>query len=189
LARAAHSTRGTILGRGIGNINCDFPDFDTGFGNPSPCYAFCAQAVEVEVDTETGRVWVLNSTVANDSGVIVNPLCAEGQHDGCVAMGFGQTMMEELIYDEKGNLLNPNFIDYKIPRSVDMPKMNLIPVETFEPSTVYGVKEAGEAPQASTYAAIVSAIYDAIGVWIRDLPVTPEKVLKALKEKALKEKG
>jgi 4-hydroxybenzoyl-CoA reductase subunit alpha len=186
LARAAHATGREILGRGSGDLNSAIQDLGTmthGKGNHSPAYAFCAQAVEVEVDTETGQVRVVDTTVGSDSGVVLNPLVVEGQVDGCIYMGLGQTLTEELIYDEQGKLLTPNFSDYKLPRSIDMPQMHLIPVETFEPNTPYGAKEGSEAPQVTTYPAIVSAVYDAIGVWIRDLPITPGKVLQALKEK------
>ena len=177
-----------VTGIGYGNLNCGVPDFEHGMGDWTSAFAFCAQAVEVEINVETGQAKVVDTTVASDSGTVLNPLIVEGQVHGCIHMGLGQTLTEELVYDNKGHLLNDNFADYKIPRAPDMPKMHLIPVETFEPNNVYGVKEGSEAPLVTTYPAIVSAIYDAIGVWIRDLPVTPEKILRALKEKSREQK-
>lgn len=152
-------------------------------GNVSDTYAFAAQAIEVEVDTYTGNIKVLDIHVAQDVGKVINPLGLAGQIEGGVVMGMGYALLEEL-YSEKGYILNPNFHDYKIPTSVDIPNIHFYPVETNDPYGPYGAKGVGEAPLIPTAPAIANAIVDAIGIRIVDLPITPEKVLKALKNDA-----
>jgi CO/xanthine dehydrogenase Mo-binding subunit len=161
-------------------------DPETGQGEASVAYVFGVHVAEVEVDLETGDVKVLKVTAAHDMGQAVNPLLAEGQIEGGVQMGIGYALMEEIL-DEKGVAMNPNLTDYLIPTAMDVPKIETILVETNEPSGPFGAKGLGEATTCPTAPAVINAIYDAAGVWIRDLPATPEKVLKALKEKGMAE--
>ncbi len=144
--------------------------------SPAP---FSAHFVEIEVNTETGQITVVKLVNAVDCGVAINPALAEGQVEGAVTQGLGFTLFEEMVF-EKGKLMNPNFADYKIFNAVDMPELETILVETYEPSGPYGAKSVGEVPINGPAPAIANAIYDAIGVRIFDLPFTPEKVLKAL---------
>lgn len=183
LTRMAQVLGRTVIGRGVGNLNCEMADFAHDYGNHTPAYAFFAQAVETEVDVETGRVKATDSWLSNDCGTVLNPLAVEAQHQGCIYMGQSQTVSEELKYDESGNLLNPNFAEYKMLRAPDVFKMHISQVETYEPNAPYGAKEAGEGPIITTYPAIVSGVYDAVGIWTKELPVTPEKILRAIKEK------
>ncbi len=148
-------------------------------GNVSDTYAFAAQAVEVEVDTYTGNVKVLNVFVAQDVGRVLNPLGLEGQIHGGVIMGMGYALLEELIVNE-GRVLNSNFHNYKIPTAMDIPQIHFYPIETDDSLGPYGAKGVGEAPLIPTAAAIANAVSDAIGYQIDSLPVTPEKVLRAL---------
>ena len=150
-------------------------------GNVSGTYAFASQAVEVEVDTYTGNVRVLNVHVAQDVGKVLNPLGLTGQIEGGVVMGMGYALTEELVV-ENGRVLNPSFHDYKLPTACDIPEIHFYPVETEEPEGPYGAKGVGEAPLIPTAAAIANAVSDAIGIKIDDLPITPEKVLRALKK-------
>ena len=121
--------------------------------------------------------------VAHDCGFALNPLAVEGQHEGSIAGGLGHTIYERCI-EADGQTLNANFTGYGLPTVCDMPaEMISLSVETIDPIGAYGAKESGEGTQVSTIPAIVNAIHNAIGVWITDLPVTPEKVLKALDEK------
>ena len=152
-------------------------------GNISGAYAFAAQAVEVEVDTYTGIVKVLDVYVAQDVGKVLNPLGLTGQLEGGVVMGMGYALLEELIVD-KGIILNPNFHNYKIPTAMDVPRIHFYPIETEDALGPYGAKGVGEAPLIPTAPAIANAISDAIGIQIDSLPVLPEKVLRALAEKA-----
>ncbi|MFC2130694.1 xanthine dehydrogenase family protein molybdopterin-binding subunit [Bacteroidota bacterium] len=151
-------------------------------GNVSGAYAFAAQAIEVEVDTYTGNVQVLDIHVAQDIGKVLNPLGLAGQIEGGVVQGLGYALTEELQMD-KGMVLNPNFHDYKIPTAMDVPMIHFYPIETNDSLGPYGAKGVGEAPLIPTAAAIANAVSDAIGVKIDSLPITAEKVLRALAEK------
>ena len=148
-------------------------------GNVSGNYAFASQAVEVEVDTYTGNVKVLNVWVAQDVGKVLNPLGLQGQIEGGVSMGIGYAISEELIMQD-GKVLNPNFHNYKLLTANDIPEINFYPVETFDEEGPYGAKGVGEAPLIPTAAAIANAVSNAIGVNITELPLNPERVLKAI---------
>jgi putative selenate reductase molybdopterin-binding subunit len=144
---------------------------------------FCATFAEVQVDTETGQVKVLHLATAVDPGTAVNPMQAEGQVEGAVTQGMGFTLTEELLLDANGRPLNPNFLDYKIFSAKDMPKLTTILVETVEPLGPFGAKSISEVPINGPAPAIANAIYHAIGVRIRKLPIRPEDVLRALRER------
>lgn len=150
-------------------------------GNVSGSYAFAAQAIEVEVDTYTGNVRVLNVQVAQDVGKVLNPLLLDGQIHGGVMQGVGYALTEELMMSE-GRILNPNFHNYKMLTAPDTPEIHFFPVETNDKQGPYGAKGVGEAPLIPTAAAIANAVSNAIGVEISELPVTPEKVLRAIHE-------
>jgi putative selenate reductase molybdopterin-binding subunit len=144
---------------------------------------FCATFAEVEVDTETGQVKVLHIASAVDPGTAVNPMQAEGQVEGAVTQGMGYALTEELLLDSAGRPLNPNFMDYKIFSAKDMPKMTTILVETEEPLGPFGAKSISEVPINGPAPAIANAIFNAVGVRIRKLPIRPEDVLRALRER------
>jgi len=163
----------------------EMPDPVTGYGNWSAAYAFGAKMAEVEVDTETGAVDVLRIISTNDAGVVVNPAGAQGQLEGGALMGVGYALMEDFQV-ENGQPVNPNWLDYKLPTTQDMPELETVLIETENPSGPYGAKGLGEMAQLGTSAAIANAVYDAVGVRITNLPITPEKVLKGLSEKAAK---
>lgn len=152
-------------------------------GNVSGTYAFAAQAAEVEVDTYTGNIKVLNIHVAQDVGKVLNPLNIMGQIEGGVLMGVGYGISEELLM-ENGKVLNPNFHNYKMLTASDVPDIHFYPIETNDSLGPYGAKGMAEAPLIPTAAAIANAVADAIGTRIYSLPLTPEKILKAIKEKA-----
>ena len=144
---------------------------------------FCATFAEVEVDTGTGEVHVLHLATAVDPGTAVNPMQAEGQVEGAVAQGLGFALTEELLLDEAGRPLNPNFLDYKIYSAKDMPRLTTILVETGAPLGPFGAKSISEVPINGVAPAIANAIYHAVGVRIRKLPIRPEDVLAALDER------
>jgi putative selenate reductase molybdopterin-binding subunit len=144
---------------------------------------FCATFAEVEVDTGTGEVHVLHLATAVDPGTAVNPMQAEGQVEGAVAQGLGFALTEELLLDKAGRPLNPNFLDYKIFSAKDMPKLTTILVETDEPLGPFGAKSISEVPINGVAPAVANAIYNAVGVRIRKLPIRPEDVLRALGER------
>lgn len=150
-------------------------------GNFSPAYSFMTQAAEVEVDTKTGRIKVLRVVAAHDCGRAINPMLVEGQLDGSVVGGMGQALYEDVL-TEKGQVLNPSFLDYGIPTSMEAPSITSLEVETDDPEGPFGAKESGEGTQLAPAPAIINAIYDAIGIRFKTLPVTPDKVLEALKK-------
>jgi 4-hydroxybenzoyl-CoA reductase subunit alpha len=137
----------------------------------------------VEVDPETGQVTVLGITIGDDCGRVINILAAEGQVEGSVVMGIGHAFLEETIFGKQGQMMNPSFLDYKIPTMQEVCDMTILEVGKPDPIGPYGAKEIGEGLLISTVPAITNAIYDAVGVRITDLPVTPEKILQELEKK------
>ncbi len=142
---------------------------------------FAAQFAEVTVDTETGQVTVDRLVMAVDSGVIVNPLTASGQIEGGMTQALGYAVCEEMRYDEKGNAIERDLDRYHIFRADEMPELETIFVETFEPSHPFGVKAVAEIPMDGVAPAVGNAILDAIGANVDSNPVTPEKVWRAIK--------
>jgi putative selenate reductase molybdopterin-binding subunit len=137
----------------------------------------------VTVDTETGQVTVDKLVMAVDSGVIVNPVTASGQIEGGMTQALGYAVCEEMVYDQKGNARERDFRDYHIFRSDEMPELETIFVETYEPSHPFGVKAAAEIPMDGVAPAVGNAVLDACGANIDENPVTPEKVWRAIKSK------
>lgn len=184
LVRRMHFREGgeVVLGRGWYDPDTQLVDKDTYKGNISEAYGFGAHAAEVEVDTETGQVHVRRIVAAHDVGRAINPMYVEAQIEGGIQMGLGYALLEEL-YVRDGRILNADFHDYRLARSVDMPKIETIIIETEDPKGPFGAKGVGEMGINPVAAAIANAIYDAIGVRINSLPITPEKILRALEEK------
>jgi CO/xanthine dehydrogenase Mo-binding subunit len=152
------------------------------YGNVAPGYSFAAQATEVEVDIETGQVGVLETWVSDDCGKALNPLAVHGQSCGAAVMAIGWTLYEHLQYDD-GRLLNGNFADYTMPTADSVPYIHSGIVESNEPNGPYGAKGASETAMIPGAAAIANAVYDAVGVRIKTLPITPEKILAGLRAK------
>jgi xanthine dehydrogenase molybdenum-binding subunit len=151
-------------------------------GNNSMAYSFGAHGVKVKVDEETGQVTILDYVAAHDVGRALNPLLLEGQVYGGVLMGVGFALKEQVIL-EKGKNMNPNFRDYKVLTAKDAITINSLVVETIDKHGPFGAKGIGEPGCVPTAPAIANAIYDAVGVRITDLPITPERVLAAIKAK------
>jgi len=151
-------------------------------GNLSCTYAFGTTGVEVEVDKETGEVRILQLFAAHDVGKAINPILVKGQIYGAAYIGVGYGLTEEMKL-EQGRVMNPNFLDYKMLTAMDVVPVEPIIIEPGDEDGPYGAKGIGEPGLVPTAPAIANAIYDAIGVRITSLPITPEKVLAALKEK------
>lgn len=141
---------------------------------------FAAQFAEVEVDIETGQVTVKKLVMAVDAGVVINPITASGQIEGGMTQALGYGHCEEMIYDDKGRMLNAELGPYKIYAAHEMPELETILVQTYEPTGPFGAKAIAEIPKDGVAPALASAIFNATGVRIRDIPFTPEKVWKAL---------
>jgi 4-hydroxybenzoyl-CoA reductase alpha subunit len=150
---------------------------------PSPAYSFSACVVALEADARTGQVDVKRIWIAHDVGRAINPLLVIGQVEGSVYMALGEALMEEQTY-RKGLHKWPSMLEYKSPTFLDMPEIESFIVETVDPEGPYGAKEAGQGPLLPVIPAINSALHEALGVWIDEIPITPEKVLRALEAKA-----
>jgi len=144
---------------------------------------FAAQFAEVTVDTETGAITVDRLVMAVDSGIIINPQTASGQIEGGMTQALGYAVTEEMRYDEKGRAIERDFDRYHLFRADEMPELETIFVETFEPSHPFGVKAVAEIPMDGVAPAVGNAILDAIGTNVDEIPVTPEKIWKSLKNK------
>ncbi len=160
----------------------EMADRMTGQGNVSPSYNFAAHAAVVEVDLGTGRVSVIDYVAAHDVGKAINPTFVEGQAIGGVAMGIGIALGEEVIH-EQGKMVNGAYLHYALPRAADLPRIRPILIEGGDPLGPYGAKAIGECSINPPASAIANAVYAAIGVRIRDLPITPDKILAALAER------
>ncbi len=147
---------------------------------PSPAYSYSAQVAEVSVDEETGEVTVHKVWAAHDCGRALNPVSVEGQIIGSVWMGMGQALTEEMVWKD-GMLMNPGLLEYRSPSSVESPEIEPIIVESIDPEGPFGAKECSEGSLAATIPAIANAIEDAVGIRLREVPFTPERVLAALR--------
>jgi len=190
LIRAIHlRQQGTMLNTEVFyDPPSDLPNWETGKGNMSATYVYGTQGAEVEVDTDTGEVKILRLVAAHDVGKVLNLQGLKGQIYGALAQGLGYTFYEK-IKTQDGKILNPNFRDYKIPtiHEMDFP-IDLEFVETDDKFGPFGAKGVAESGLVPTAPAIANAIYNAVGVRIRDLPITPEKILDALNKKEKKAK-
>lgn len=151
-----------------------------GVNPPGPGPSIGVHVVDVAVDTDTGKVEILRYTAVQDAGKAIHPSYVEGQIQGGVVQGIGWALNEEYIYNDNGVMLNSSFLDYRMPTSLDLPMIDTVIVEVANPNHPYGVRGVGEVPIVPPMAAISNAIYDAIGVRMNDLPMSPDKVLEAL---------
>jgi 4-hydroxybenzoyl-CoA reductase alpha subunit len=158
---------------------------------PSPAYSYSAAVAEVDVDPETGIVVVERIWIAHDIGKSINPVLVMGQVEGSVYMGLGEILMEEMSYRANRNVVHkfPSMLEYKSPTTMEMCDVKTYLIEDPDPNGPYGAKEVGQGPLLPVPPAVANAVYDAIGVRIDEVPITPEKVLKALKEKARGREG
>ncbi len=149
---------------------------------PSPAYSYSACVVDVDADARSGLVHVNKVWIAHDVGRAINPVMVEGQVEGSVYMGLGEALMEEQAF-RKGLHKWPSMLEYKSPTFLDMPEVETFLVETNDPEGPYGAKEAGQGPLLPVPPALAAAVHDALGVWIDEVPITPEKVVEAMRRK------
>jgi CO/xanthine dehydrogenase Mo-binding subunit len=171
-AKVAGKTGGPIGGYGRINAQGAGPSFGT-------------HLVDLEVDPETGRVTILRYTVAQDAGRAIHPSYVEGQFQGGAAQGIGWALNEEYVYGPDGKMQNAGFLDYRMPVASDLPMIDAILVEVANPRHPYGVRGVGETPIVPPLAAVANAMEGATGIRFTELPMSPPKVLKALKERGL----
>ncbi len=149
----------------------------------SPAYSFGSSVCEVAVDLETGKVKVEKFTDFHDCGTPINPQMVHGQVEGAMVMGASETVMEEVQFDKSGHITNPNLHGYLIMTIKDAPEVFSGIVDSYEPEGPFGAKEIGEGCTCTVLGAVAHAIANATGVWVKDLPITPEKILKAIHAK------
>ena len=150
-------------------------DFKGARAGTAPAYSFAAYVAQVRVDSETGMVTVEKVWAAFDCGRALNRLAVEGQIEGAIHMGLGQLLSETMNY-RASRLMNPALLDYKILAPDQMPEVEVLLVGEDDPEGPFGAKEAGEGPLVATLPAVANAIYDAVGVRCRELPVTPDRL-------------
>jgi len=158
---------------------------------PSPAFSYTAAVAEVEVNPETGIVVVPRMWIGHDVGQCINPVLVMGQVEGSVYMGLGEALMEEMTYRGNRNVVHkfPSFLEYKSPTALEMCDVITYLIENGDSNGPFGAKEAGQGPQLPVPPAIANAIYDAVGVRIDEVPITPDKVLKAIRAKAKGQEG
>lgn len=171
-----------VLGKGYFNPDSEFLDVYKGEGKWVGAYSFSTEVAAVEVDRETGEIKVEGTTFAQDCGRAINPMDVEGQIQGGTTLTHGLSLREEFFW-EQGKLFNPSFSDYGIPTSLDAAPVKPIIVEAPDPQGPFGAKEAGESSSHTGAAALANAIYSAVGVRMKEIPITPDKLLKAMEEK------
>ncbi len=176
LLAKAMAARGPIVGYG-----------STGNFNRLP--SFACHAAEVEVDQDTGQVTILRYVAVQDCGIAINPVVADGQVQGGVVQGIGMALSESLRYGDDGRPVSAGFLDYKMPSALDVPDIETVLVEKPAVDGPFGAKGIGEPPCVPPPATLANAIYNAVGVRITSLPITPEKIRAALREKALRAKN
>ncbi|HUY40135.1 MAG TPA: xanthine dehydrogenase family protein molybdopterin-binding subunit [Candidatus Dormibacteraeota bacterium] len=154
-------------------------DLETGDGTPNYCYGYVAQAVEVEVDVRTGLVRVVRAISVHDVGRAINKQQVEGQIEGCIAQAVGFALTENFICKD-GKILTPYFSTYLLPTALDMPEIHPVIVENPDPNGPYGARGMAEMALVPFAAAVAIAVHDATGAWVSDLPMTPERVLRAI---------
>jgi CO/xanthine dehydrogenase Mo-binding subunit len=155
---------------------------------PTPAYSYSACIAAVNVDLESAELTVEKIWIAHDGGRAINPLLVLGQVEGSVYMGLGEAMMEEQVF-RRGLHKLPSMLDYKSPTFLETPDIETILIETNDPNGPYGAKEAGQGPLLPVMPAIANAVYDAVGVRIDELPISPEKIFKAMQQKAKGQEG
>ena len=165
-AYSLSTTGGPIVGKGS-------------FARKPSTPALAAQIAKVEIDPETGRIKVLKMAASQDVGFAINPMAVEGQIEGGAVQGYAWATMEEMQYNEEGNV-NPGFVDYRVPTTADLPTVESVIVEVEAPDGPFGAKGVGEPPITPTLATMANAVADAVGIRITELPMKPEKVVDAL---------
>jgi CO/xanthine dehydrogenase Mo-binding subunit len=178
---------GPVVGRGMfmPEFTSAISDPETGQGGkPMVHYTVGASAIRVEIDKQTGRVKIPKVVLAVDAGKAINPDLVKGQIIGGILQGLGTVLYEDMRFDDKGKLLNPNFRDYKIPTSLDIPG-EIVPiiVEVPQPDGPYGARGIGEHTMIPIAPIVANAVADAIGIRIKSMPITAEKIALAIKEK------
>ena len=178
--RKAEAKFGTLGATGSYSPPRHPADFKGSGVGPTPAYSYSASVVELHCDGETGEIKIDKVWIGHDCGRAFNPLLVEGQTEGSVYMALGEALMEEQIFRKNGLHKIPSILEYKSPTTLETPEIETILVETNDPEGPYGAKEAGQGPLLPVVPAVANAVYDAIGVRIHEVPITPDKILRAM---------
>ena len=154
------------------------PDKDA-YGNVSLGYSYAAHIAEVEIDLETGLISLVRMVAAHDSGQVINPMFAEGQVEGGILQGMGMALSEQYVFKD-GRIQNPNFTNYRVPTAMDYPEIEVHFVGKPDPNGPFGAKSIAEVSIVPVAPAIANAVYDAVGVRLRRIPFTPQRVKAAI---------
>jgi CO/xanthine dehydrogenase Mo-binding subunit len=176
-----------IVGLGSFDNPSEFPD-GVRYGNESGAYNFAAEAAEVEVDPATGAVTVLELAAVVDCGTVLNPPLAEGQVEGAIAQGIGMALTERFDW-AGGAPTRPNFVDYKLPTSQIMPRLHVEFADSYEPTGPFGAKGVGEIALDPVASIVASAVADAVGVRVHELPITAEKIFWGIRSATDRREG
>jgi len=187
VARRHFVLKGPLLGKGSYTPPRLGGKFKGAAVGTSPAYSFGAQVGEVSIDEETGEITVVGIWDVHDCGKVINPRLLHGQVHGALYMGMGEACWEEVLFDDKGRIKNAELANYRVLTAVDMPPVTSEVVDSYEPSGPWGVKEIGEGATNPTLGMFSNAIFDAMGVRVNSLPLSYEKVWRALKEKRERE--
>jgi 4-hydroxybenzoyl-CoA reductase subunit alpha len=190
VARRYFNENGPLVGTGCykppDGLGGDYKGATVG---TSPAYSFGSAVCEVKVDLETGKVKILRFTDYHDCGTPINPMAVHGQVEGAIVMSAGETLLEDVQFDAQGRILNPNLHGYLMMSIKDAPEIFSGLVDSYEPRGPFGAKEIGEGSTLPVLGAVAHAIANTTGVWIKDLPITPEKILRAMNETSRPEKA
>ena len=182
LVQLAEARHGTLVAAGSYTPPTQRIGYKGGAVGMTPTYNFSACVAAVEVDVDTGGLTVQKIWMGHDIGRALNPLLVEGQIEGSIYMGLGEVLMEEQTF-RRGLHKVPSILDYKIPTFLEMPEIEITLIETDDPEGPYGAKEAGQGALLPVAPAIANAVYDAVGVWIDEVPITVEKIFKSIATK------
>ncbi len=171
-----------IIGKGYSDYGIEVLDFDKGIGNAGTSYSFTSQLTGVDVDLETGFIKCSDMVIAHDCGIPLNPINVEAQNQGAAVQGLGQALYEEFRM-AGGRTLNPTLVDYKMPLAPDTPDIEVVDILTDDPDGPFGAKEASEGAIVSVPPSVFTAVRHATGIWFKEQPLTPEKVVMALRNR------
>jgi carbon-monoxide dehydrogenase large subunit len=179
VARAAHASAGSPGAGAEGGLEAAWT-----YSPPPAAFGNGAHAAMVEVDRETGQIRILRYVIAEDCGPVLNPTIVEGQTHGGLAQGVGEALLEEVVYDEGGQILTGTLMDYLIPTAMEIPRAQVVHLETASPGSVRGFKGMGESATIGAPACIANAVSDAVGHAVDTLPITPTRVVEWLTSSA-----
>ncbi len=189
VAREFFVKKGPLVGRGVYHVPKLGGKFKGAAVGTSPAYSFAAQIAEVNIDEETGEVKIEEVWDVHDCGKVINPALLHAQVHGAFYMGMGESVWEQVLFDDKGRIINANLAEYRLPTALDMPRFHSDLVDTIDPNGPWGVKEVGEGATTPVMGCISNAITDAIGVRINSLPLSYEKVWRAIQERKKNKSG